>query len=52
MDKYTVQETYEVPAEILKKFIQNLPLNNTVANIFVAKKEEPTKLSALLGNEN
>lgn len=51
MDKYTVQVTYEVPAEILQKFIQILPLD-AATSIIATKKEEPAKLSALLENEN
>lgn len=51
MDKYIATVTYELQAAEIKGFIQKLPTKE-MRSINVVKKEEPTELSALLGDEN
>lgn len=51
MDKYIAIVTYELQETEIKGFIQKLPTKK-MTSINVAKKEEPTKLSDLLDDEN
>lgn len=51
MDKYIAIVAYELQAVEIKGFIQELSTEK-MTSINIAKKEEPTKLSALLNDEN
>ncbi|MGX5377608.1 hypothetical protein ACWCL1_05090 [Ligilactobacillus sp. LYQ135] len=51
MAKYIAVVTYELQAEEIQGFIQKLSTKK-MTSINIAKKEEPTTLSALLRNEN